>query len=328
MIEIQNYAPFIQLAVAFDFACVTFSNERKKIQKQIESLSSLALDLIHDHQAKISRDIKRDILNPILTSYENKLISRQRKISEKLKSLPNMDAHFLGPVSLVAGIYSTIVLLLIGEIDKSKFLVQTYTYFTELTFVILFAFIIAEFNANYKSLKNPNFTPYKYTYLIALIFIILSIITSLVMAHTGYNFGTLPLHNITFTDISHYSLIIPFISFLGVLLWLFLFTLFTVFFIILSILTRWNYALQMKWFRLKQVICLAYKYINDTSKYKEIKIIENTSPLDSIYEQGNNTSSLTTSEQHNKSNHNSPVQPQKSTLIAKKKRKRKKLIRH
>lgn len=327
MIEIQNYAPFIQLAVAFDFACVTFNSKKEKIQNQIDNLSGLAKDLIKKHQAKISEDIKREILNPSLASYENKLTNklkeRQKRINHKLTTLENMDAHFLGPVSLVSGIYCTIVLLLIGEIDQSTYLVRTYTFFTEFTFIILLGFIIGEIRANIKHVKNPDFQIYKYTYLLTLFASICSISASLIMSISKFNLNFLFFRDIQFIDISHYSLIIPFISFLGVLLWLISFTLSTVFLVILSIVTRWHYHIQIKWFRTKQVLSILLKYIKETSKYKEIKIVEKTSSLDGIFEKSASSPSIEEESQHEVFNKTNPTQAPQKLIVSKNKTPRK-----
>lgn len=327
MIEIQNYAPFIQLAVAFDFACVTFNSKKEKIQKQINSLSLLAEDLIRKHQAKISEDITKDILNPGLVSYEkkltNKLKQRQKWLNNKLTALKNMDAHFLGPVSLVSGIYCTIVLLLIGEIDQSTYLVRTYTFFTEFTFIILLGFIIGEIRANIKHVKNEEYQIYKYTYLLTLFASICSISASLIMSISKFNLSFLFFRDIPFIDISHYSLIIPFISFLGVLLWLISFTLSTVFFVILSIVTRWNYHIQIKWFRTKQGLRILLKYIKETSKYKEIKIVEKTSSLDSIFEKSTSSPSIEEQPQQKVLNKTNSTRTLKKQIVLKNKTPRK-----
>lgn len=272
MIEIQNYAPFIQLAVAFDFACVKFGNDRIKIKEQISGLATIAWEMIDKHNEGINpyiNSVENEILHPNLANSKNSLKSSLIKISERLKSLKQMNAHYLGPVSLLAGLYSMIALLLIGEIDGSTFLLQSYTYVTEFTFVLISIFVILEIVANYKSIKNNDFVVYPHIYLVTILLFFFGSSLSLYMAYFGYNIGTFPY---SFTVLSRLSLFIPFISFLGVLFWLISFIFLVSIFIVCSYCVRCKYRFSIFCFWIEG-ICAYIKKALSPPKYKEIEIV-------------------------------------------------------
>lgn len=93
MIEIQNYAPYIQLAVAFDFACVAFkdikSNNREKIYNTISNFSKIGTDLIDKYEKDIDSYINKKEINvfkPFQLPFENyfKESLKKKEISSKL----------------------------------------------------------------------------------------------------------------------------------------------------------------------------------------------------------------------------------------------------
>lgn len=273
MIEIQNYAPFIQLAVAFDFACVKFGDERKKIQEQISNLATFGKKLIDKHREKINpyiESIEKEILKPHLVQSRNKLKTQLLNISNRLESLKKMNAYYLAPVSLLSGLYSIIALLLIGEIDKYDFLLNTYTYFTELIFIIILFFVCLEWGANYKSINSDNVKIHEHIYLIVILLFFLAIFLSLFMSYKGYNIGTIP---ISFTNLSRCSLIIPFVSFLGVLFWLISFFIISLSLILLSIYVRWYYRGKIVWYNIEDKMHSLWNFLFEAPRYTDIKIV-------------------------------------------------------
>ena len=104
------------------------------------------------------------------------------------------------------------------------------------------------------------------------------------MSYKGYNVGTIPY---SFTNISRCSLIIPFISFLGVLFWLLSFFIVLVTLILYSVYARWHYRGKVIWYAIEEKLYTLWKLLFGVPKYKNIKIIqsEKSSLLDTILEE-------------------------------------------
>lgn len=276
MIEIQNYAPYIQLAVAFDFACVAFkdikSNNREKIYNTISNFSKIGTDLIDKYEKDIDSYINKKEINvfkPFQLPFENYFKESLKKKGDQLKAIKEMDAFYFGPVALISGIYSTVALLLIGEIDQYDSLKNIYTYLTEFTFLIIGVFVIIEIKANIQAVREKKISTVSRAYVYSLAAMILSIVISSYLGFMGKNWGELPFKDINFTDISRYSLIIPYIAFIGVFCWFTLFIIASAFQIALIKVTR----MRQKSF-IKKVSAPINKYQVKIDDYSDLEIIK------------------------------------------------------
>lgn len=219
MPDFVNYVAFIQLAVAFDFACVAFGDTKEHIYKKIESF----LD-----GWKKNIDLRRSIITSVIDKgYENivlpeeslpsyiKFIKSLSKCRDKFTLIKDTRLLYLGHVALISGIYSIIALLLLPELHKYPQLQDIYVYLTELTFILIMLYVCAECKGTLQ--KNDSIPPDSYAS--ALMCILFAIIVSIVCGLFDIKFYTFTSPYFSLNHILHYSLLIPYIPFIGILLW-------------------------------------------------------------------------------------------------------------
>lgn len=219
MIEIQNYAAYIQLAIAFNFAFVTFGKEKDVLEKLVTPFKNYLLTL-DGQQKNIDQNLKissRDLPSPNSAFYY-KQERRYQKLKCKvnfaervIKWCQNMRPYYMEPVCMIAGIYSTALLLLIGEINNSAFLRDTLVYYTEFSFCIIGFYAILELRKICKKQKRGK---EEIAYLRPLYATVGSFIISLFMAKFHLSFGEFVIPYFTFPKICRWGMGIPYVAFL------------------------------------------------------------------------------------------------------------------
>ena len=240
MIEIQNYAPFIQLAVAFDFACVTLNTAKERAYKQVEDLFKTIQDKANRYVKRINDIIAKnheDVTAPALKPKSDKLKVSLNKCTSGLNKIKDRKLIYLGPAALISGIYSIFALLLLGEIHKYQFLQVIYSLLTEYTIIVL----IYYFGKEICAYVSEKYLLSKSAYIYALGIILFVGVLALLGGLFDIHFGTFKIRFFNFYHISLFSLIIPYIPFVVAILWIVICIINFYFYFLLSKFLYWKY---------------------------------------------------------------------------------------
>lgn len=226
MIDFKDYIGFVQLAVAFNFACVYFKglsptylfeglfDEVKKaikesyaaVQNNCDTLSNNSLNQLRESKIineSISDKLKKDI---------DYLIMKIDFIIKKIDSRIDLSPIYFNKVCLILGLYSTFLLFILGDYQYHSVTNEIWPLFTIAISVYLFIYLVKEWLIFRNLLSIPNTKSNLRT-----VVIIISIITSLYLIIILWNYFIsdyfICTFNINTSIIKYLSIFIPYFSF-------------------------------------------------------------------------------------------------------------------
>lgn len=294
MDTIQNYAPFIQLAVAFNFAFVAFGSNRaeqriiEKLKTPFDKKQQKLEEYIEAARSDLNQGASDIYQNPWLkkvymlqsASYKKRAENAKKRVGQ----IKQLHPCYMGPVSLITGVYSIAWLLLLGEMQQQDALKNVYIFFTGCIFVTILVYLWREAVKNRKiwkytedAQKKQEIETEEKEYIRPLIILLgcqlgyLWLIGRL-PALTTYVCGV-----IDYQMVFRYALLLPYISFIVCFLFFLLLFGISFFYKCYVIFCKWRYNLTYK---LKSRVITWLMW--DNGQYADMKT-QPSMDLDEVY---------------------------------------------
>lgn len=277
---IANYLAFIQLAVAFNFAFVAFGNklEEKRI---IFKINRPFYVKNKTYIQKIEEEIIKELNSVVKTTLYRDIYAREwGYYKQRIKGVMNLilrlkynQPYYLGPVSMIVGIYCIFQLLFIPELECSVIRQHLYSFYSIIMIISLLIYLKKEFNSvifvwkncrDLEKIKEFRKKDREYLKPIFIIAIFLSLFPLINSCEKLSNF-------IDLNYLFYASLVIPYIAFIVCFMYYFLGLIIVyICYLWINMLRFWyKFKIEILYFILKQLIPTESKYQDIQSNIKK-----------------------------------------------------------